>query len=194
MTSAPAPARAPLPARVRVAVVGSGFSGLGAAVRLRQAGVDDLVVLERADSVGGTGRDNTYPGCACDVPSHLHSSSFAPNPDRSRTCSHQVQRLMARFDAASYSPRSTSAARDGSEVRQGQVPERHLAVVPDRCLRKKHRIPVNSSSPEMGLPSAAYPASFSPRRRPEKSSRRRQSSGSSSSTEARARPFDPETP
>ncbi|MEE1759610.1 MULTISPECIES: flavin-containing monooxygenase [unclassified Streptomyces] len=62
---------------VRVAVVGSGFGGLGAAVRLRREGITDFVVLERAGSVGGTWRDNDYPGCACDVPSHLYSFSFA---------------------------------------------------------------------------------------------------------------------
>ncbi|MGC5563997.1 flavin-containing monooxygenase [Streptomyces sp. FR-108] len=74
---------------VRVAVIGSGFAGLGAAVRLRREGVTDFVVLERADSVGGTWRDNSYPGCACDVPSHLYSFSFAPNPDWPRTFSGQ---------------------------------------------------------------------------------------------------------
>ncbi|MFG2815466.1 flavin-containing monooxygenase [Streptomyces sp. NPDC048410] len=74
---------------VRVAVIGSGFGGLGAAVRLRQEGITDFVVLERAGSVGGTWRDNSYPGCACDVPSHLYSFSFAPNPDWPRTFSGQ---------------------------------------------------------------------------------------------------------
>ncbi|MEU0073667.1 NAD(P)/FAD-dependent oxidoreductase [Streptomyces sp. NPDC006332] len=74
---------------VRVAVIGSGFGGLGAAVRLRRMGVTDFVVLERAGSVGGAWRDNTYPGCACDVPSHLYSFSFAPNPDWPRTFSGQ---------------------------------------------------------------------------------------------------------
>ena len=74
----------PLPEHVRVAIIGSGFAGLGAAIRLRQEGYDDLVVLERADDLGGTWRDNTYPGCACDVQSHLYSYSFAPNPDWSR--------------------------------------------------------------------------------------------------------------
>jgi cation diffusion facilitator CzcD-associated flavoprotein CzcO len=74
---------------VRVAVVGSGFGGLGAAVRLRREGVTDFVVLERAAGVGGTWRDNTYPGCACDVPSHLYSFSFAPHPDWPRTFSGQ---------------------------------------------------------------------------------------------------------
>ncbi|MFJ4693985.1 flavin-containing monooxygenase [Streptomyces sp. NPDC088766] len=74
---------------VRVAVIGSGFGGLGAAVRLRREGITDFVVLERASSVGGTWRDNSYPGCACDVPSHLYSFSFAPNPDWPRTFSGQ---------------------------------------------------------------------------------------------------------
>ncbi|MGX2995234.1 flavin-containing monooxygenase [Streptomyces sp. JNUCC 64] len=83
---APAPAARP---HVRVAVIGSGFGGVGAAIRLRREGVTDFVVLERADSVGGTWRDNTYPGCACDVPSHLYAFSFAPNPDWPRAFSGQ---------------------------------------------------------------------------------------------------------
>ena len=74
---------------VRVAVIGSGFGGLGAAVRLRREGITDFVVLERSDSAGGTWRDNSYPGCACDVPSHLYSFSFAPNPEWPRTFSGQ---------------------------------------------------------------------------------------------------------
>ena len=74
---------------VRVAVIGSGFGGLGAAVRLRRQGITDFVVLERADSVGGTWRDNSYPGCACDVPSHLYSFSFAPNAEWPRNFSGQ---------------------------------------------------------------------------------------------------------
>ncbi len=63
-----------------VLIVGTGFAGLGAAIRLRQAGVTDLLLLERADDLGGTWRDNRYPGCACDVPSRLYSFSFARNP------------------------------------------------------------------------------------------------------------------
>jgi cation diffusion facilitator CzcD-associated flavoprotein CzcO len=73
----------------RVAIIGTGFAGLGMAIRLKQAGIEDFVVLERAGDVGGTWRDNTYPGCQCDVPSHLYSFSFAPNPEWSRTFSHQ---------------------------------------------------------------------------------------------------------
>src|ERR1700712_3134646 len=75
----------------RVAIVGTGFSGLAAAVRLLQDGERDLVVLERGDSVGGTWRDNTYPGCACDVPSPLYSLSVAPNPGWSRAFSPQPE-------------------------------------------------------------------------------------------------------
>ncbi|WP_010540526.1 flavin-containing monooxygenase [Dietzia alimentaria] len=74
---------------VDVLVVGAGFSGLGAAIRLTQEGFNDLVVLERGSDVGGTWRDNSYPGAACDVPSHLYSFSFAPNPDWSRAFSPQ---------------------------------------------------------------------------------------------------------
>src|SRR5438309_2851203 len=77
--------------QVRIAVIGSGFAGIGTAVRLKQAGYDDFVVLERADDVGGTWRDNTYPGCRCDVPSHLYSFSFAPNPEWSSTFSRQPE-------------------------------------------------------------------------------------------------------
>jgi cation diffusion facilitator CzcD-associated flavoprotein CzcO len=80
-----------LPAHVPVAVIGSGFAGLGMAIKLKQQGVQDFVVLERAADVGGTWRDNTYPGCQCDVPSHLYSLSFARNPDWSRTFSMQPE-------------------------------------------------------------------------------------------------------
>lgn len=69
---------------VDVVIVGTGFSGLGAAIRLKQEGRRSFVVLERAGEVGGTWRDNHYPGCACDVPSHLYSFSFEPNPRWSR--------------------------------------------------------------------------------------------------------------
>jgi cation diffusion facilitator CzcD-associated flavoprotein CzcO len=77
--------------RTKVVIVGTGFAGLGMAIRLKDAGIDDFVVLERAGDVGGTWRDNTYPGAACDVPSHLYSFSFAPNPDWSRSFSPQAE-------------------------------------------------------------------------------------------------------
>ena len=75
----------------RIAIVGAGFGGLGMAIRLRQRGEEDFVIFERASDVGGTWRDNTYPGCACDVQSHLYSFSFAPNPDWTENFSRQPE-------------------------------------------------------------------------------------------------------
>lgn len=69
---------------VHVAIVGAGVSGLCMAIRLLQEGITDFVVLERAHELGGTWRDNTYPGCQCDIPSALYSYSFAPNPNWTR--------------------------------------------------------------------------------------------------------------
>ena len=68
-----------------VAILGAGFGGLGMAIRLKQTGVEDFVVFERDEEVGGTWWANTYPGCQCDVPSHLYSYSFALNPEWTRT-------------------------------------------------------------------------------------------------------------
>jgi len=65
-------------------VVGAGIAGIAAAARLRRSGVTDVLVVERADDVGGTWRDNVYPGVACDIPAHLYSYSFRPNPGWSR--------------------------------------------------------------------------------------------------------------
>ncbi|MDV7244861.1 MULTISPECIES: NAD(P)/FAD-dependent oxidoreductase [Rhodococcus] len=76
---------------VRTVIIGSGFAGLGAAIRLSKDGRDDFLVLERDGDVGGTWRDNTYPGAACDVPSHLYSYSFALNPEWSRSFSAQPE-------------------------------------------------------------------------------------------------------
>jgi cation diffusion facilitator CzcD-associated flavoprotein CzcO len=78
---------------VTVAIIGTGFGGIGMAVSLQRAGITDVVLLERGDDVGGTWRDNSYPGAACDVPSHLYSFSFAPNPGWSRSFSPQPEIL-----------------------------------------------------------------------------------------------------
>ena len=77
--------------RTDVLIVGTGFSGLGMAISLREAGRDDFVLVEKAHEVGGTWRDNTYPGCACDIPSHLYSFSYDQNPDWSRSYSPQAE-------------------------------------------------------------------------------------------------------
>jgi len=76
---------------LRVVVIGTGFSGLSVASRLRECEEENFVVLERGEGVGGVWRDNTYPGVACDVPSHLYSLSFAPNPEWDRAFSPGAQ-------------------------------------------------------------------------------------------------------
>ncbi len=102
-----------------VLVVGAGASGLGAAIRLGQAGVTDLAVLEKADSLGGTWRDNTYPGCACDVPSALYSYSFAPNPEWTRAFAGQPEiRAYLHETAARFGV--TEKIRYGVEVTRSQ--------------------------------------------------------------------------
>lgn len=71
----------------RIAIIGAGFGGIGLGIRLKQAGIDTFTIFEKADGIGGVWRDNTYPGLTCDIPSHLYSFSFEPNPDWSRTYS-----------------------------------------------------------------------------------------------------------
>jgi cation diffusion facilitator CzcD-associated flavoprotein CzcO len=85
VTSAATSARRAGP--LRFAVIGGGMAGILSAIKLREAGFTDIVVFEKADRLGGTWRENTYPGVACDVPSHLYSYSFAPNPEWSHVFS-----------------------------------------------------------------------------------------------------------
>ncbi len=80
------------PVHTRALIIGTGFSGLGMGIALQKQGVGFLI-LEKADEVGGTWRDNTYPGAACDVPSHLYSFSFAPKPDWRHVFSYQPEIL-----------------------------------------------------------------------------------------------------
>jgi cation diffusion facilitator CzcD-associated flavoprotein CzcO len=75
-----------------IVIIGAGFAGLGTAIQLKRGRVtDDFVILEQSGEIGGTWRDNDYPGCACDVPSHLYSFSFAPNPNWTNTYSGQAE-------------------------------------------------------------------------------------------------------
>src|SRR5246127_1700813 len=78
------------PVRTRAVIIGTGFAGLGMAIALQRRGVD-FVIVEKADDIGGTWRDNSYPGCACDVPSHLYSYSFEPKPDWKNPFSYQPE-------------------------------------------------------------------------------------------------------
>ncbi|MCA3254379.1 MAG: NAD(P)/FAD-dependent oxidoreductase [Alphaproteobacteria bacterium] len=77
--------------RVTAVIIGAGMSGLLAAIRLKAAGVDSFVILEKQGDVGGTWHDNSYPGASCDVPSYLYSYSFAPNPDWTRAFARQPE-------------------------------------------------------------------------------------------------------
>ena len=79
------------PTNHQVIILGGGFAGIGAAIKLREAGITDFVLLEKAAELGGVWRENTYPGCACDVPSALYSYSFAPNPKWSRVFAGQAE-------------------------------------------------------------------------------------------------------
>lgn len=93
---------------ISVAIIGAGFAGIGAAIRLKEQGITDFAIFERDSRVGGTWRDNTYPGAACDIPSRLYSYSFAPNPDWSRTYSGSaeildyIDHMVAQFGIAEH--------------------------------------------------------------------------------------------
>jgi cation diffusion facilitator CzcD-associated flavoprotein CzcO len=87
---------------VSIAIVGAGFSGIGLAIRLKEAGFTDITIFERAEGPGGVWRDNTYPGAACDAPSHLYSFSFAPKPDWSRRFAVQPEILAYLRDCVAH--------------------------------------------------------------------------------------------
>jgi len=94
--------------KVDVLIVGGGFSGLCMAIKLREAGMDSFLLIEKSDDIGGTWYDNRYPGCACDIPSHLYSFSFDPWPDWSRMYPGQqeihlyLKRCVQRYELASH--------------------------------------------------------------------------------------------
>ena len=101
----------------KVVIIGAGFGGLAAAVALRRKGIDDLLIIERSDGVGGTWRQNSYPGAACDIQSHLYSFSFAPNRAWTRTYAYQpeilayLEKVADDFDLRRHLMLSTSVRR-----------------------------------------------------------------------------------
>lgn len=141
---------------IDVAIIGTGFSGLGMAIALKKAGRDDFRIFEKADEVGGTWRDNHYPGCACDVPSHLYSFSFEPNPDWSRMYSPQpeIWRYL-RHCADKYALRPH--IRFGCEILRAVFDEaRALWVLTDRTgAQTTARVVVSGMG---GLSRPAYPS------------------------------------
>ncbi|MEC3982090.1 flavin-containing monooxygenase [Amycolatopsis sp. H20-H5] len=100
---------------VKVVIVGTGFAGLGQAIQLEKAGIRDYVILEKADEVGGTWRDNSYPGCACDVQSHMYSFSYEQNPGWSRSFSPQPE-IFAYLKGVADKYRLRSKIQFGTEI------------------------------------------------------------------------------
>lgn len=98
-------------------VLGAGFAGIGAAIKLKQAGITNFLVVEKNNSVGGTWYENTYPGAACDVPSHFYCYSFHPNPNWSRKFAPQKEILQYindtadKFDVRNYIRLNTKVER-----------------------------------------------------------------------------------
>jgi cation diffusion facilitator CzcD-associated flavoprotein CzcO len=105
------PERSPL----RIAIIGAGMSGVLTAIKLREAGEDDFTIYEKADRLGGTWRENTYPGIACDVPSHLYSYSFEPNPDWSHRFSPGAE-IEAYFEEVARKRGVVERIRFGEEI------------------------------------------------------------------------------
>jgi cation diffusion facilitator CzcD-associated flavoprotein CzcO len=116
MTTEPQPNR-PGPDRSspRFLIIGAGMSGILAAIKLQEAGFDDFVIYEKADRLGGTWRENTYPGIACDVPSHFYSYSFAPNPEWTRRFSPGAE-IQAYFEDVARRYGVDSRIRFGTEI------------------------------------------------------------------------------
>ncbi|BBZ14004.1 flavin-containing monooxygenase [Mycobacterium branderi] len=102
---------------MRFVVVGAGMAGILSAIKLREAGFTDVVVYEKADQLGGTWRENTYPGIACDVPAHLYSYTFAPNPDWSHVFAPGPE-ILAYFHDVAHRHGVDSLIRYGTEVRR----------------------------------------------------------------------------
>ncbi|HXK24624.1 MAG TPA: NAD(P)/FAD-dependent oxidoreductase [Myxococcota bacterium] len=107
--------RSPAAGNPRFAVIGAGMSGVLSAIKLREAGYEDFTVYEKADRLGGTWRENTYPGISCDVPSHLYSYSFEPNPDWTRRFSPGAE-IQAYFEGVARRRGVMPRIRFGDEV------------------------------------------------------------------------------
>jgi cation diffusion facilitator CzcD-associated flavoprotein CzcO len=100
---------------LRFAILGAGMSGILSAIKLQEAGYDDFTVYEKAERLGGTWRENTYPGISCDVPSHLYSYSFEPNPDWSHRFSPGPE-IQAYFEGVARRHGVTPRIQFGAEI------------------------------------------------------------------------------
>ncbi|RQQ45824.1 alpha/beta hydrolase fold domain-containing protein [Burkholderia stagnalis] len=119
-----APNAAAAAAPLAAIIIGAGFAGIGMAIALQREGMHDFVILERAHDVGGVWRDNSYPGAACDVPSHLYSFSFEPNPRWSRTFAPQAE-IHAYLQHCARKYGLARHLRFGAEVRHARYDEPH---------------------------------------------------------------------
>jgi cation diffusion facilitator CzcD-associated flavoprotein CzcO len=119
---------------LRFAIIGAGMAGIGAAIKLREAGYDDFTLYEKAERLGGTWRENSYPGIACDVPSHLYSYSFEPNPDWSHRYSPgaEIQRY---FEGVAERHRVSERIRFGEEVARCERVDGRWRITTQRGLR-----------------------------------------------------------
>lgn len=109
-----------------IAIIGSGFSGICMGIHLKKAGITDFLIFERASEIGGTWRDNTYPGVACDVSSHMYSFSFEPNPNWSRMFSPQAEILqylkdcVKKYELSDYIKFNTNISSAEFDVKNSQ--------------------------------------------------------------------------
>ena len=109
-----------------VAIIGAGFGGIGLGISLKRAGIESFTIFEKAGGVGGVWRDNTYPGLTCDIPSHLYSYSFEPNPEWSRTYSPQseilayLERCVAKYELAEKIQLETEVTRADFDPERGR--------------------------------------------------------------------------
>ena len=181
--------RTPMPRHVPefpIAIIGAGFAGIGTAIQLKQAGIHSFTIFERAGEIGGTWRDNTYPGAACDVPSHVYSFSFEPNPGWTRASppSGEIQAYLlgcvekwelrahlrldteivgARFDEARGDwTLTTTARRDGDGARRGLRRRRSRRSGAARHPGPRELRAARCSTPRAGTTTTTRAASASP--------------------------------
>lgn len=138
-----------------ILIIGTGFAGLGMAIALKQAGVEHFTVLERAQSVGGTWRDNNYPGCACDVQSHLYSFSFEQNPEWTRMFARQPE-IRAYLEGVATKHALLSHIRFGADVISARYDEaaQHWTVATRDGRSFTARVVISGMG---GLSTPAYP-------------------------------------
>ena len=140
-----------------IAVVGGGFGGVGAVVMLHRAGYDDVTVFERAERVGGVWHHNTYPGAACDIPSHLYEFSFEPNPHWSRRFAPQAE-IQAYLEDVARRHGVLDRIRTGTEVTARELGRRAQPVDPgDQRRHARGRGPGHGVRAALGALGAADP-------------------------------------